>query len=321
MNDSERILYRDFKDDDLKLFGKDVGITINTTLNRVILFHGPSFQKQTLLQISDMRSIEWTIPEAVQHYSIGNRGAADAIGQSIGRAFLNSHQRHKARKGMGIELCLRSLEHPVVFFNIQDETILRRTYEALNQIMEDHSLDQEMGTIPSHVLKHYSHTLDEIEREKQKVKERHAKNWKKSFVIGAAVCVAVLICVTAINFADAVKHNRAKAFYIDTVQNRRVAEVLNSPDCDKLFFGLESFNSDTRMSPNLLITRPVRGGSDATSILAGDIVQLVPGDLASGSKAVNFKWVYQYAEDRRRAIVVRLEDNSAFEEIPKIRCD
>lgn len=131
--------------------GKDTGIAVDPEQNSLVLLSRYSISDiwvEKLFEISDLRSIEKVKMEADEHFSVGGRGGASAVGEGIAVAIRNSAEKRKAARQTGININLRSLELPTVFIPVPSDHSRDTLYEALSQLCENGKVDGRFNTIP-----------------------------------------------------------------------------------------------------------------------------------------------------------------------------
>ena len=157
----QQLYIDDFEHDDLVVFGKSKGVSINLELQRVLLFQrSPQGWIEEEFKLGDLRGVTERITEADQIYMIGG-GGARGIGQSIGAAARNSLENQKAKKTTGIELQIRSTDTPRFFLNILDPSYREASLEAFRQVLEDGKMERPFRRIPKDVTDAYYRPTEE----------------------------------------------------------------------------------------------------------------------------------------------------------------
>ncbi|MGR3616090.1 MAG: hypothetical protein ACU0BB_08620 [Paracoccaceae bacterium] len=199
---SEKICLEDFTNDDLVFFTGQVGLTLNLESSTFRLFRKIvgdwEFEEHPL---STIRSIAVHEVSPTRHTADGIGRWSKRAGQDIAVAIKNSQEKTSARRQTGLELMLRSVNEPRVFFVIPPGLQRDRLYEALSQVLEEGKLNGRLDAMPSSVRAQFHKATPEEKKKREKrvsILKQIFLPTRKSLTIFAALCFPWVIWVSLI---------------------------------------------------------------------------------------------------------------------------
>ncbi|QFT47795.1 hypothetical protein FIU97_14530 [Roseivivax sp. THAF40] len=142
-----------FEDGDVIYFDANDGLTINTDLNRLLIFRNTArgwivreFSSSDVLDLS-----EEEVVSGADQATHGWATKAHAVGAGMGAPIITSRQMEASRNLTGVRIKLRSTDLPNIFIHVSNPWERKAFVDAMRQALRGGRIYEFYGDVPDHV--------------------------------------------------------------------------------------------------------------------------------------------------------------------------